>query len=178
MKSEQAERRRGSAHRRSGAHRADRRRGAGSARHRVPGGREVATPPGQADKAIGVHCRTMEIGRSQGIVGEAMDAGIWLTGQTVFVNGEQTHRMSWELPELPYAHLGLPQYETERILTERLATLGVRPQRGAELIGFTQDEDGGLATLADRRRRRTRRYERSTWWAATARTARSASCSG
>ncbi|WP_406070815.1 FAD-dependent oxidoreductase [Micromonospora sp. NBC_01638] len=107
-----------------------------------------ATPPGQADKAIGVHCRTMEIWESQGIVREAMDAGIWLTGNLVFVNGAEVHRMSWELPELPYAHLGLPQYETERILTERLATLGVRPHRGAELIAFTEDDDGVLATLA------------------------------
>jgi 2-polyprenyl-6-methoxyphenol hydroxylase-like FAD-dependent oxidoreductase len=109
---------------------------------------KLATPPAQADKAIGVHCRTMEIWEDQGIARDAMDAGIWLTGQMVFVNGEETHRMSWELPELLYAHLGLPQYETERILTERLATLGVCPQRGAEPIAFTQDDDGVLATLA------------------------------
>jgi 2-polyprenyl-6-methoxyphenol hydroxylase-like FAD-dependent oxidoreductase/heme-degrading monooxygenase HmoA len=109
---------------------------------------KLATPPAQADKAIGVHCRTMEIWEDQGIARDAMDAGIWLTGQMVFVNGAETHRMSWELPGLPYAHLGLPQYETERILTERLATLGVRPQRGAELIAFTEDDDGVLATLA------------------------------
>ncbi|RZU76636.1 2-polyprenyl-6-methoxyphenol hydroxylase-like FAD-dependent oxidoreductase [Micromonospora kangleipakensis] len=107
-----------------------------------------ATPPAQADKAIGIHCRTMEIWADQGIVRDAMDGGIWLTGNMVFVNGVQTHRMSWELPELPYAHLGLPQYETERILTERLATLGVRPQRGAELIAFTEGDDGVLATVA------------------------------
>ncbi|WP_406045627.1 FAD-dependent oxidoreductase [Micromonospora sp. NBC_00898] len=107
-----------------------------------------ATPPTQADKAIGIHCRTMEIWAEQGIVREAMDAGSWLTGNMVFINGAEVHRMSWELPELPYAHLGLPQYETERILTERLATLGVRPRRGAELVAFTQDDDGGLATIA------------------------------
>jgi 2-polyprenyl-6-methoxyphenol hydroxylase-like FAD-dependent oxidoreductase/heme-degrading monooxygenase HmoA len=109
---------------------------------------KLDTPPAHADKAIGVHCRTMEIWEDQGIARDAMDAGIWLTGQMVFVNGKETHRMSWELPELPYAHLGLPQYETERILTERLATLGVRPRRGAELIAFTQDDDGVVATLA------------------------------
>lgn len=108
----------------------------------------LATPPAQADKAIGVHCRTMEIWEEQGIAREAMDAGIWLTGQMVFVNGVETHRMSWELPGLPYAHLGLPQYETERLLTERLATLGVRPQRGAELVEFHQEDDGVLVTLA------------------------------
>ncbi|WP_433281256.1 FAD-dependent monooxygenase [Micromonospora sp. CA-244673] len=108
---------------------------------------KLATPAGQADKAIGVHCRTMEIWEEQGVVREAMDAGIWLTGNMVFVNGAETHRMSWELPGLPYAHLGLPQYETERILTARLATLGVRPQRGAELVDFTQDDDGVTATV-------------------------------
>ncbi|MEU4568935.1 FAD-dependent monooxygenase [Micromonospora sp. NPDC023956] len=108
---------------------------------------KLPTLPGQADKAIGVHCRTMEIWEEQGFVREAMNAGTWLTGQLVSVNGTEVHRMSWELPELPYAHLGLPQYETERLLTERLATLGVRPRRGAELTAFTQDDDGVLATL-------------------------------
>lgn len=109
---------------------------------------KLAAPAGQADKAIGVHCRTMELWEEQGIVREAMDTGIWLTGNMVFVNGRETHRMSWELPGLPYAHLGLPQYETERLLTQRLATLGVRPQRGAELVGFAQDADGVTATVA------------------------------
>ena len=137
-----------------------------------------ATPPAQADKAIGIHCRTMEIWADQGIVREAMDAGIWLTGNVVFVNGVQTHRMSWELPELPYAHLGLPQYETERILTERLATLGVRPQRGAELVDVQPGRRRRAGHARDRRRRHRRRCGRSTWSAATARTAGSGSCSG
>jgi 2-polyprenyl-6-methoxyphenol hydroxylase-like FAD-dependent oxidoreductase len=102
----------------------------------------------QADKAIGIHCRTMEIWEDQGIVTEAMDAGIWLHGQTVFVNGEQTHQVDWSgLDELPYAHLGLPQYDTERILGARLASLGVGVERGVELAGFTQDDDGVTARL-------------------------------
>jgi 2-polyprenyl-6-methoxyphenol hydroxylase-like FAD-dependent oxidoreductase/heme-degrading monooxygenase HmoA len=102
----------------------------------------------QADKAIGIHCRTMEIWEDQGIVPEAMDAGIWLHGQTVFVNGKQTHQVDWAgLDELPYAHLGLPQYETERLLTERLLTAGVTVEHGVELVGFTQDDDGVTAQL-------------------------------
>ncbi|MFY1694348.1 FAD-dependent monooxygenase [Solwaraspora sp. WMMA2101] len=108
----------------------------------------LTSPPAQADKAIGVHCRTMEIWEDQGVVGEAMNAGSWLTGQAVFVNGHQVYRGSWELPDLPYAHLGLPQYETERILTDRLAALGVRPRRGTALTGFTSDDDGVTATVA------------------------------
>jgi 2-polyprenyl-6-methoxyphenol hydroxylase-like FAD-dependent oxidoreductase/heme-degrading monooxygenase HmoA len=107
-----------------------------------------AQPASQADKAIGIHCRTMEIWEQQGVVGAAMDAGSWLHGQTVFVNGRQTHQVDWSgLTELPYAHLGLPQYETERILTERLARLGVRIDRDVELVSFEQDDDGVTAAL-------------------------------
>ncbi|SFP70880.1 2-polyprenyl-6-methoxyphenol hydroxylase [Geodermatophilus dictyosporus] len=102
----------------------------------------------QADKAIGIHCRTMEIWEDQGIVTEAMDAGIWLYGQTVFVNGEQTHQVDWSgLDELPYAHLGLPQYDTERILGAKLASLGVVVERGVELVAFAQDDEGVTAQL-------------------------------
>jgi 2-polyprenyl-6-methoxyphenol hydroxylase-like FAD-dependent oxidoreductase/heme-degrading monooxygenase HmoA len=102
----------------------------------------------QADKAIGIHCRTMEIWEDQGIVTDAMDAGTWLYGQTVFVNGKQTHQVDWSgLEELPYAHLGLPQYETERLLGEKLASLGVEVERGVELVSFTQDDDGVTAQL-------------------------------
>ena len=102
----------------------------------------------QADKAIGIHCRTMEIWERQGVVAEAMAAGTWLHGQTVFVNRRQTHQVDWSgLPELPYAHLGLPQYDTERILGEKAASVGVRVERGTELTGFTQDADGVTSVL-------------------------------
>ena len=105
-------------------------------------------PASQADKAIGIHCRTMEIWEDQGIVTEAMDAGIWLHGQTVFVNNVQTHQVDWTgLPELPYAHLGLPQYDTERILAARLASLGVHVERGVELAAFRQDHEAVTAEL-------------------------------
>jgi 2-polyprenyl-6-methoxyphenol hydroxylase-like FAD-dependent oxidoreductase len=105
-------------------------------------------PASQADKAIGIHCRTMEIWEDQGVVTEAMDAGIWLHGQTVFVNNVQTHQVDWTgLPELPYAHLGLPQYDTERILAARLAGLGVHVERGVELAAFRQDDEAVTAEL-------------------------------
>ncbi|MDG4825459.1 FAD-dependent oxidoreductase [Asanoa sp. WMMD1127] len=102
---------------------------------------------GTADKAIGVQCRTMEIWETIGVAREAMDAGIWLHGQTVFVNGRQTHQVDWDLPDLPYAHVGLPQYETEAILTKCLAGHGVRVERGVELESFAQDADGVTAQL-------------------------------
>jgi len=102
---------------------------------------------GTADKAIGVQCRTMEIWETIGVAREAMDAGIWLHGQTVYVNGRQTHQVDWDLPDLPYAHVGLPQYETEAILTKCLAGHGVRVERGTELAAFTQDGDAVTARV-------------------------------
>ncbi|MBT0769510.1 FAD-dependent monooxygenase [Kineosporia sp. J2-2] len=107
-------------------------------------------PSGQADKAIGIHCRTMEVWERQGVVTQAIDAGTWLHGQTVYVNGRLTHQVDWAgLDELPYAHLGLPQYETERILTQRLNELGVQVERGVSLISMTQDEEGVTARLSN-----------------------------
>ncbi len=104
-------------------------------------------PSAQADKAIGIHCRTMEIWEDQGIVTEAMDAGTWLYGQTVFVNGRQTHQVDWTSLPIPYAHLGLPQYDTERILGDRLQSLGGRVDRGVELLSFDQDDRGVTARV-------------------------------
>jgi 2-polyprenyl-6-methoxyphenol hydroxylase-like FAD-dependent oxidoreductase/heme-degrading monooxygenase HmoA len=100
-----------------------------------------------ADRAIGVQCRTMEIWEDMGVAQEAIDAGSWLHGQTVFVNGQQTHQVDWDLPDLPFAHLGLPQYETERILTKRLAEHGGTVERGWSMDGFTQDDTGVTARL-------------------------------
>ncbi|WP_246001775.1 FAD-dependent oxidoreductase [Allorhizocola rhizosphaerae] len=104
-------------------------------------------PSSQADKAIGIQCRTMEIWEDIGVVQEAMDVGAWLHGQTVFVNGRQTHQVDWDLPEVPYAHLALPQYETERILAGCLSRHGGRVERGMELVGLTQDASGVTAHI-------------------------------
>lgn len=110
----------------------------------------------QADKAIGIQCRTMEIWETIGVVREAMDAGAWLHGQTVFVNGRQTHQVDWDLPEVPFAHLALPQYDTERILSGCFARHGGRVERGVELVGFTQDGNGVTAQLKSGERIRAR----------------------
>lgn len=60
-------------------------------------------------------------------------------------------------PAEPYATpLMLPQFLTETILRERLATLGHTPDYAAELAGIEQDAEGVTATLADGRTIRAR----------------------
>ncbi|MEU7132568.1 FAD-dependent monooxygenase [Streptomyces sp. NPDC046261] len=56
-------------------------------------------------------------------------------------------------PDAPYASgLIIPQWRTEEILRDKLATYGVEVELVSELAGFVQDEDGVTATLTDGRR--------------------------
>ncbi len=49
----------------------------------------------------------------------------------------------------PYA-LMLPQNETEKILNERMESLGAKTERGIELMGLTQEDDKVIAILRHR----------------------------
>lgn len=105
-------------------------------------------------RAIGVTPRTLEIWEDMGIARAAIDAGLWLRGYRLVVPGQPPRDVAESFPELPYGQLGLPQYETERILSEHLAGLGGRIERGVTLTDLAQREDGLQVTLerADGRR--------------------------
>jgi 2-polyprenyl-6-methoxyphenol hydroxylase-like FAD-dependent oxidoreductase len=104
--------------------------------------------PPQYAKAVGIQPRTLEVWEDMGLIREILDAAIEMRGQIAFVNGEEVARLELSLPpEVPYAFMGLPQYETERILAEHLERLGGRVERGVALEGIVQDEDGVTAAL-------------------------------
>src|SRR5690606_28716432 len=46
-----------------------------------------------------------------------------------------------------FSQLGLPQYETERVLTEHLESHGIGIERGCELLGLVQNGDGVTVTV-------------------------------
>ena len=99
--------------------------------------------PAPFAKAVGIQPRTVELWDGAGIARDALDAAATLRGAIVYVNGEQVSRIELRLPdEVPYRFLALPQYETERVLAEALSTFGTHVQRGVELVGFDQDDDG------------------------------------
>jgi 2-polyprenyl-6-methoxyphenol hydroxylase-like FAD-dependent oxidoreductase len=105
--------------------------------------------PAQWAKAIGIQSRTLEIWDDVGVARDALDAGVSLRGIIVYRDGEEASRMEISLPDqIPYSSIGLPQYETERILAEHLASLGGVVERGTELTGFSQDDDGVTATVS------------------------------
>lgn len=110
------------------------------------------TSPAQYAKAVGVQPRTFEVWEDMGMVSDALDASIELRGQLAFVNGSEVGRITMAVPpEVPYRFMGLPQYETERILADHLERVGGVIERGVELVGLAQDDQGVTATLATTR---------------------------
>ncbi|MBV1799801.1 FAD-dependent monooxygenase [Siccirubricoccus sp. G192] len=98
-------------------------------------------------RAIGVTPRTLEVWDAMGIAREMIDAGIWIEGLRSILHGQPPRDARLELPDLPYAQLGLPQYETERLLARHLGRFGITVERGVTLTGLSQDAEGVAVRL-------------------------------
>jgi 2-polyprenyl-6-methoxyphenol hydroxylase-like FAD-dependent oxidoreductase len=96
------------------------------------------TAPTGYCKAIGVTPRTLEVWEDMGVARTMIDAGLWLTGLRMIINGK-ARDAKVDFPDLPYGNLGLPQYTTERILGEHLAHFGIAVERGVALAGLNDD---------------------------------------
>lgn len=71
-----------------------------------------------------------------------------LRGQIAYREGEDAGRFEMSLPDdVPYRGVCLPQYESERILGEHVASFGPVVERGSELTGLSQDDEGVIATI-------------------------------
>ncbi|WP_042387162.1 FAD-dependent monooxygenase [Streptacidiphilus melanogenes] len=104
----------------------------------------------QYAKAVGVQPRTLEVWDSMGMIREALDEAGPLYGQLAFVDGKPGPRMELRLPpEIPYTFAALPQYTTERLLTEHLARFGTTVERGTALKAVEQGPEAVEATLSN-----------------------------
>lgn len=99
-------------------------------------------------RAIGVTPRTLEVWDDMGIARTMIDAGLWIEGMRSIVHGHAPVDTRLELQDLPYAELGLPQYETERVLADHLAGYGIQVERGVGLTGLAQGDGGVVTRLA------------------------------
>jgi 2-polyprenyl-6-methoxyphenol hydroxylase-like FAD-dependent oxidoreductase len=97
----------------------------------------LAAPTGYC-KAVGVTPRTLEVWEDMGVVRAMIDAGLWLRGLRMIVTGTP-HDTLMDLSALPYGQLGIPQYETERIMSEHLARFGIGVERGVALTSLRDD---------------------------------------
>ncbi|MBN9512635.1 MAG: FAD-dependent monooxygenase [Alphaproteobacteria bacterium] len=98
-------------------------------------------------RAIGITPRTLEVWDDMGIAREMIDAGLWIDGLRSIIHGQPPKDAHQDLSDLPYSQLGLPQYETERLLARHLGRYGVAVERGTGLHSLQQDDSGISATL-------------------------------
>jgi 2-polyprenyl-6-methoxyphenol hydroxylase-like FAD-dependent oxidoreductase len=104
-------------------------------------------------RAFGVHARTLEELDMRGLAEPLLETGQRVSALRMF------GKVSVDLGQLPsrYNYLLItPQYNVERLLQERADRLGAKIERGAEVVGLTQDADGVTVTLADGGTRRAR----------------------
>ncbi|MGF7161634.1 2-polyprenyl-6-methoxyphenol hydroxylase-like FAD-dependent oxidoreductase [Rhodoligotrophos appendicifer] len=98
-------------------------------------------------RAIGITPRTLEVWDDMGMVLDAIDAGLWLTGLRTIIDGKRMPDQHRDLGDQPYAELGLPQYETERVLTRHLKLFGIVSERGVGLDSITDKGMGAAVRL-------------------------------
>ncbi len=100
-------------------------------------------------KALVLWPRTLELLGIQGGVERFIAAGSPALGARILADGRQLVRVSLETARSPYRYaLMIPQSETERLLEERLESLGLRVERGTALASFHDDGNAVDATLA------------------------------
>jgi 2-polyprenyl-6-methoxyphenol hydroxylase-like FAD-dependent oxidoreductase len=99
-------------------------------------------------RAIGVTPRTLEVWDDMGIVREMIDAGIWIEGLRSIIHGHPPNDSYLDFSDLPYSELGLPQYETERLLAHHLDRFGIAVERGVALDDLRQTDESVTVRLA------------------------------
>ncbi|PWG12500.1 monooxygenase [Streptomyces sp. V2] len=92
---------------------------------------DAAPEPMHVPRALSIYPRAMDILADQGLRDAVYDVSS--TIRTLSYFSDRNHLASFHIPEQHAARV-LPQYETERILTERLEALGGKVERGVRLL--------------------------------------------
>ncbi|THD60473.1 FAD-dependent monooxygenase [Phenylobacterium sp.] len=102
--------------------------------------------PSTTSRALAVHARTLELYRQLDLTDAVIAKGYKTPGVRLWVAGEERTSLSFDrvgdgLTPYPFMHC-YPQDEHERLLISRLEAMGVRVERGAEVIGFAETVEG------------------------------------
>ena len=107
--------------------------------------------PGTTSRALAVQARTLELYHQIGLDDAVVAGGVKIRNLNIWVRGRRAARVPLERTGeglTPYAFaLVFPQDDHERLLIERLDSLGVRVERQTELLSFAQNHGGVMATL-------------------------------
>lgn len=109
---------------------------------------EKASQPSQTSRALGVHARTMEYFERIGLADTALAEGHKVHGGSIYSQRQRIVHLNFDQLASRFNFiLILPQSATERILAEKLATLGIPVERNVELTAFHQQAASVEATL-------------------------------
>lgn len=105
------------------------------------------TEPATESKAIGIHARTLEYLEAMGVLDEFLGNGLQVKNINLHMDGKRAVQIKLDRINSPYPFaLNIPQVQTEAILSNHLAKMGVTVERGTELIALAHNE-GGVQTL-------------------------------
>ena len=110
---------------------------------------EKTRTPSDKSKALVVWCRTLELLDQMGLAPTFLNAGMKLNGGSMYANGQRLVHLDLSSDDSPYGFpLMIPQNETERLLTEHLASRGITIERSVELLSFAQNHDSVVCDIA------------------------------
>ena len=93
-------------------------------------------------RAIGIHARTLEVFHQLGLIEEFLELGHRVDGLSVHTRARRSVHVRFGGLDSPYPFLlTLPQDETQRILDQRLETLGVTIDRAVNVVDLSHDTD-------------------------------------
>jgi len=103
--------------------------------------------PSRFSKALGVQPRTLELLEKLGVSEPMCARGRKIRAANLFAGSQRIGRVEFEL-DSPYSFLlTFPQSDTEQLLIEELARLGIMVERPLELTGIDAKPDGVTAEL-------------------------------
>ncbi|MEN9343567.1 MAG: hypothetical protein RLZZ453_354 [Chlamydiota bacterium] len=101
----------------------------------------------EQSRALGLHSRTLEILEKMGVLEEFLKEGRKIKGAHFYFKGTTFFRVDLSCLDVPYPFLlSIPQSKTEEILENKLASLGVRVERGIRLESLTSLSNGEVIT--------------------------------
>lgn len=102
----------------------------------------------QTSKALAIFPRTLEVFEAMGLADRVVAVGHRLEGLSLHHRSERIAQIDFTTVASPFPFaLSLPQSETERLLGEHLASLGLEVERQVSLTSLTQTSDLVRAVL-------------------------------
>ena len=109
---------------------------------------DKAREPLPWSRAIGIQARTLELFEQHRLVEPFLELGHRGRVANLYSNGQRLARLDFDPLQTRYPYLlFLDQSVTERLMTEHLASFGVRIERGVELTRFREGSAGLEAAL-------------------------------